>query len=140
MTCDADPCSRRWLGYTWSAWMPLMAAHPLALAQLPSAPGLFRIRRTGSAGEMVWIGWAQGGVREEMERLSRQVHLGAQPYGAADSPANGLWRLRREERAAFEVSGAAVESVQDGPETARELRTLHASGLESRRRHAPRSS
>jgi hypothetical protein len=28
----------------WSAWMPLNAAHLLALQQLPEAPEIFRIR------------------------------------------------------------------------------------------------
>src|SRR2546423_148215 len=96
MSGDFEPCSRRWLGYAWSAWMPLLAAHPLALAQLPSAPGLYRIRRVDRQEELLWIGWAKGGVREEMERLSRQVHLAERPYGSPDSPASALWRLRRE--------------------------------------------
>jgi hypothetical protein len=98
----------RWLGLRWSAWMPLVAAHPLALAQLPSERGLYRIRRAGVQGKLEWIGWAENGVRERVERLSRQVHMPVRPYESADGPALALWELRRARGAAFEVSGAAV--------------------------------
>lgn len=99
-----------WLWYRWSAWMPLNAAHPLALAQLPLAPGLYRIRRSDRPADLVWIGWAGRGVREVVERLSRQVHLPVAPYDDPDSPALALWRQRREDGASFEVSGTAIES------------------------------
>ncbi|HZU11933.1 MAG TPA: nuclear transport factor 2 family protein [Chloroflexota bacterium] len=97
---------RDWLGYRWSAWMPLMAAHPLALAQLPDAPGIYRVRRSG-AGGLLWVGPAEGGVRAAVERLSRQVHLPVPPYDDPAHPARRLWSLRRM-GAAFEVSGADV--------------------------------
>jgi hypothetical protein len=98
-----------WLWYRWSAWMPLNAAHPLALAQLPLAPGLYRVRRADSPAELEWVGWADRGVREVVERLSRQVHLPVAPYDDPDSPALALWQLRRQ-GTSLEVSGAAVES------------------------------
>jgi hypothetical protein len=89
--------------------MPLNAAHPLALAQLPQAPGLYRIRRADCPSELEWVGWAERGVREVIERLSRQVHLPVAPYDDPDSPARALWQLRRR-GISLEVSGAAVES------------------------------
>lgn len=96
--------------------MPLNAAHPLALAQLPLAPGLYRIRRADRPTDLHWIGWADRGVREVVERLSRQVHLPVAPYDDPRSPALSLWRLRRDEGISFEVSGAAIES--GGPDLA----------------------
>lgn len=106
-----------WLGYRWTAWMPLMAAHPLALTQLPVQPGLYRVRRAGSR-ELIWIGWAEHGVRETVERLSRQSHLPVSPYDDPSAPAELLWRLRREERTSFEVSGTALSDTANGPECA----------------------
>ncbi len=104
-----DPHSRTWLGLSWSAWMPLMAAHPLALAQLPSAPGLYRIRRAELPGEVLWTGWARTGVREVVERLARQVHLPLEPYDDPSGPALSLWKARVDASASFQVSGAPVD-------------------------------
>lgn len=87
----------------WSAWMPLMGAHPLALAQLPSEPGIYRIRAAG--GSLLHVGYAAHGVRTTMERLSRQVHLPVEPYNDPDVPARHLWHERRR-YGAYEVSGA----------------------------------
>lgn len=107
MVEDADgPLSRRWLGLQWSAWMPLMAAHPLALAQLPSGPGLLRVRRVAGGDALQWAGWVEDGVRQTAERLSRQVHLPVPPFDDPDVPARALWEARRLEGAAYEVSGA----------------------------------
>ncbi|GAC1469470.1 MAG: hypothetical protein PVSMB7_18790 [Chloroflexota bacterium] len=89
-----------------------MAAHPLALAQLPSEPGFYRLRRADGAGRFVWIGWEPRGVREVVERLSRQVHMPVEPYDDPASPAQELWRLRRMEAASFEVSGAAFDTTE----------------------------
>lgn len=112
------------MGYRWSAWMPLMAAHPLALAQLPSEPGLYRIRRVDHPGELAWIGWAERGVREVVERLSRQVHLPIEPYDDPNSPARALWQLRRDELASFEVSGTPLHGgAQSGARIAETMRS-----------------
>jgi hypothetical protein len=95
--------------------MPLNAAHPLALAQLPLAPGLYRVRRADRPFDLELVGWADRGVREVVERLSRQVHLPVAPYDDPANPALSLWRLRRT-GISLEVSGAAVES--GGPQLA----------------------
>ena len=113
MTRHADMKDRGsddWLDLTWSAWMPLMAAHPLALAQLPSGPGIYRIRRAGSSHNVCWIGPAPNGVRETVERLSRQVHLPVQPYDDPTSPAVHLWQEATTNSIHFEVSGAEAHS------------------------------
>lgn len=89
--------------------MPLMAAHPLALAQLPSAPGMYRVRRAEQPARLEWIGWDHRGVREVIERLSRQVHLPVEPFDDLRSPAYHLWALRRSNGSSFEVSGAACD-------------------------------
>jgi hypothetical protein len=100
--------ARDWLGHRWTAWMPLMAAHPLALAQLPEHAGLYRVRRAGEADRLEWVGWAARGVRAVVERLSRQVHLPIEPYDEPGSPARQLWLLRCQEGLAFEVSGVEL--------------------------------
>jgi hypothetical protein len=71
-----------------------MAAHPLALAQLSSAPGVYRVRRAGMSHDLLWIGWARGGIREAVERLSRQVHMPIEPYDDPTGPALTLWKER----------------------------------------------
>jgi hypothetical protein len=88
--------------------MPLMAAHPLALAQLPSEPGLYRIRRSDRPACPLWICWEGRGVREVVERLSRQVAMPVKPYDDPNSPALVLWNLRHSKGASFEVSGASL--------------------------------
>jgi hypothetical protein len=88
----------------WSAWMPLSGAHPLALQQLPEAPGFLRIRRENSSEVMV-VESAEGGVRARVERLARLVRL-ATPPTSSDSLANQLWTEHRETGIGFQVSGA----------------------------------
>jgi hypothetical protein len=94
--------------------MPLMAAHPLALAQLPLGPGLYRVRRAGASDGLEWIGWADRGVREAVERLSRQVHLRVEPYDDPATHAHALWRLRRAQSVSFDVSGALLSDAGSG--------------------------
>jgi hypothetical protein len=106
---STTPAGEDWLGLRWSAWMPLMAAHPLALAQLPSVPGVYRVRQVGRPHDVVWAGWARGGIRAAVERLSRQVHLPLQPYDDPNGPALTLWQARVRAAASFEVSGVPVE-------------------------------
>jgi hypothetical protein len=108
-----NPHDRDWMGLKWSAWMPLMAAHPLALAQLPAAPGVYRIRRADSTGEMLWTGWAHAGIRVTVERLARQVHMPLEPYDDPTGPALTLWKARVRETASFQVSGAPVDPSSD---------------------------
>lgn len=120
MQCD-------WMDYRWSAWMPLMAAHPLALAQLPSDTGLYRIRRVNQPDRLAWIGWAPTGVRQLVERLSRQVHLPVEPYDDPSGPARQLWYLRRHEGAGFEVSGVALlVASPEGQARANMLRDIYS--------------
>lgn len=108
------------MGLRWTAWMPLMAAHPLAMAQLPSEPGLYRIRRVGAA-ELVWLGLAERGIRETIERLSRQAHLPVQPFDDPSVPARMLWSARSS-GASFEVSGATVPNEENGESCLARLR------------------
>lgn len=95
------------MGFRWTAWMPLMAAHPLALAQLPSVPGLYRVRQSGERQRLEWVGWEGRGIRQTVERLARQVHLPVEPYDDPSAPAHRLWTLRQK-GASFEVCGAPV--------------------------------
>lgn len=127
-----------WMGYRWTAWMPLMAAHPLALAQLPSAPGLYRIRRQDRPDRLEWIGWDARGVREVVERLSRQVHLPVEPYDDPTGPAGRLWRLRRGEAAGFEVSGAPLPlSPGEGRARAEDLRRAYRAMIDGQEDQTP---
>lgn len=114
------------MGFRWTAWMPLMAAHPLAMAQLPSMPGIYRIRRRGSPDHLEWIAWEGRGVREVVERLARQVHMPVRPYDDPTGPALRLWELRLREGTTFEVSGTALSiGPGEGPALARSLREAH---------------
>jgi hypothetical protein len=117
--------SRDWLGLRWSAWMPLMAAHPLALAQLPADPGLYRIRRVDTSSDLVWTGWATAGIRESVERLARQVHMPLEPYDDPTGPALALWKARTHAAASFQVSGAQLDpGGERGIAVAQELEKL----------------
>jgi hypothetical protein len=115
---------RHWMGLPWSAWMPLMAAHPLALAQLPSLPGVYRVRRTDQPDLLEWIGWAERGVRQTVERLSRQVHMPVQPYDDSTGPALSLWSLKQQ-GVTFAVSGAEVTPDHTGEDIANRLRAAY---------------
>lgn len=126
----AAPSSPAWLGFRWTAWMPLMAAHPLALAQLPSLPGIYRIRRVDRPEELEWIEWEGRGIREVVERLARQVHLPVRPYDDPGSPAMRLWDLRRAGMS-FDVSGTPLPARES------EGRGLEASLREAYRLAAP---
>lgn len=111
------------MGLRWSAWMPLMAAHPLALAQLPSDAGLYRLRRAGRPGQVLAVFASEHGVRETVERLSRQAHLPLEPYDDPTAPARLLWNGRRS-GLQFEVSGACLAANEDGQRWAECLTTL----------------
>jgi hypothetical protein len=120
-----------WMELRWSAWMPLMAAHPLALAQLPSEAGVYRVRRADQQDRLEWIGWAERGVREVVERLSRQVHLPVEPYDDPKSPARLLWSMRRTLGTAFEVSGAALMVPgEQGERNTQALRDVYQAVIE----------
>jgi hypothetical protein len=67
------------------------------------------VRQAGRPNELVWAGWARGGIRAAVERLSRQVHLPLQPYDDPAGPALTLWQARVRAAASFEVSGAPVD-------------------------------
>jgi hypothetical protein len=122
VTSGGNPDSRDWLGLRWSAWMPLMAAHPLALAQLPAAPGIYRIRRADPSSELLWAGWARAGVREAVERLARQVYMPVEPYDDPMGPALTLWTARVHATASFQVSGARLDpSLEAGTAILHEL-------------------
>lgn len=103
-----------------------MAAHPLAMAQLPAAPGLYRVRRVDRREELTWIAWTQQGVRETVERLSRQVHLPVPPYDDPRGPASLLWHMWRSSGAGFEVSGATLAvSSHQGRAREKEIRAAY---------------
>jgi len=89
--------------------MPLLAAHPLALQQLPEAPGLFRIRREREDKPLL-VEHAPRGVRQAVDRLARQVRLPVPP-ATGSSVAARLWSEHRKSGIGFQVSGA----VADGP-------------------------
>lgn len=84
--------------------MPLAAAHPLALQQLPDSPGFFLIRSENSQ-EIMHIGWAKEGLRAYAERLARSVRL-AQPPASHDDLANRLWNEHRRIGSGYQISGA----------------------------------
>ena len=90
----------------WSVWMPLSAAHPLALQQLPEAPGLFRIRDERTH-HMIYEGTSHLGLRVEIERLSRQIQL-PQPPTNANPLALELWHARHSSGASFQICGARL--------------------------------
>lgn len=120
---DVAPSAARWMGLRWTAWMPLMAAHPLALAQLPSGAGVYRLRRVDEGERVVGVYPATRGVRETVERLSRQVHLTVEPYDDPVSPARVLWDGRRC-GFSYEVSGAPIPHSEDVPAWVERLATI----------------
>jgi hypothetical protein len=121
-----------WMDLKWSSWMPLMGAHPLALVQLPSLAGFYRIRRLDEPAALLHIGWTARGVREVVERLSRQVHMPVQPYDDPSVPASSLWQLRRQ-GIGFDVSGAHV-ALKDDEEALRRLEQLRVEHVNERQR------
>jgi hypothetical protein len=90
--------------------MPLAAAHPLALQQLPDATGVFRLRSEGGS-ETIYVGAAPHGLRLEIERLARRINLRICP-SSSDSLAVRLWQIHRESGRGFQVSGASVPSAE----------------------------
>lgn len=119
MSAGENPtwAARDWHGLRWSAWMPLNAAHPLALAQLTQAPGFYRIRSATRPVELIHVGYAAEGVRERVERLARQVRLAVPPNDTQIPEAVGLWEVHRARSVSVQVSGAAydvAESDADG--------------------------
>lgn len=103
--------------------MPLMAAHPLALAVLPSVSGVYRLRRVDQPGRVLGVYPAEGGVRQMVERLSRQAHLPLEPYDDPGAPARLLWRGRMD-GIRYDVSGASLPPDEDLLQWAERLTTL----------------
>lgn len=97
-----------------------MAAHPLALAQLPSVAGVYRLRRVDRPGQILGVYPAEAGVRQTVERLSRQTHLPLEPYDDPAAPARLLWR-GRSDGLRYDVSGVVLPPDEDLGEWAERL-------------------
>lgn len=95
--------------------MPLSGAHPLALQQLSEAPGVFLIREARTH-QIIEEAQAPQGLRLEIERLARQIHLQQRP--AESNPlAIRLWTMRRGNGSGFQVSGCPAPQMAVTPES-----------------------
>lgn len=94
----------------WEGWVPLAAA--AAGGQLPSRPGLYRVRRVGWSG-LDYLGQTGMGTMTLRKRISmlRGVYWPVMPYRDPHTAAPGLWALRHQAGCDFEVSVLVVEGT-----------------------------
>jgi hypothetical protein len=103
----------------WSAWLPLWESW--LGQQLPSVPGLYRIRRLGRD-DLDYIGQTGAGSMTLKKRIGmlRGVYADVMPYRDPHTAGPALWALRQKTGCDFEVSVAEI--VGDTP---------HRKGLEA---------
>ena len=94
----------------WEGWAPLAMA--ATGGQLPSRPGLYRIRRVGWSG-LDYLGQTGMGTMTLRKRISmlRGVYGPVMPYRDPHTAAPGLWALRHQTGCDFEVSVQVVEGT-----------------------------
>jgi hypothetical protein len=94
----------RGAAYEWQSWVTLDGASKEPV--LPREPGLYRIRRVGSAG-VDYIGQTGVGIRARV-RMLRGIWASEMPYRDPHTAAPALWALIRATRCEFEVSALPV--------------------------------
>jgi hypothetical protein len=94
----------------WEGWIPLATA--ATGGQLPSRPGLYRVRRVGWSG-LDYLGQTGTGTMTLRKRISmlRGVYGPVMPYRDPHTAAPGLWALRHQRGCDFEVSVLVVEGT-----------------------------
>jgi hypothetical protein len=95
--------SATWCGLQWTPWIPFST--PSAFKQLPSSPGLYRIRVI-NGNELFYIGETGRNLRERLGELRRNTMKDTMPYNDPHTAAPSLWAWRHAERLVFECSAA----------------------------------
>jgi hypothetical protein len=105
--------SATWCGLQWTPWIPFST--PSAFKQLPSSPGLYRIRVINGE-ELFYIGETGRNLRERLGDLRRNTMKDTMPYNDPHTAAPSLWAWRHAEQVAFECSVAPLPSAEDKEE------------------------
>jgi hypothetical protein len=96
------------LRVVWTESVPLDAA--VRGQNVPSVPGLYRIRRIGIDG-WDYIGQTGAGTMNLRKRMAmlRGIYMEEMPYRDPHTAGPGLWALRHSTQTAFEVAFCPVE-------------------------------
>lgn len=91
-----------WLGFEWSDWVPLDPDKG-ALVDLPTDPGLYRIRHLEREG-LKYIGETGRSLRGRVRALTRGAYADEMPYRDPHVGAPCMWAIHQEAGPEFEVS------------------------------------
>ena len=95
------------LQFEWSPWIPLNGSW--LRTNLPSQPGLYRVRRVGFDG-VDYIG--QTKTLKKRAGMLRGVYRAEMPYRDPHTAAPALWALRDSLGCDFEISVMVVEGTR----------------------------
>ena len=101
-----DPAASDWCNLSWTQWQPLEADFVRAFA--PGSSGIYRIRRTGLANRLTYIGQTGRTLRERLLALANGTHAEQCPFNDPHTAAPHLWLMVRLDRAQLEFSGTSV--------------------------------
>ena len=101
-----DPAASDWCNLSWTQWQPLEADFVRAFA--PVSSGVYRIRRTGLAKRLTYIGQTGRSLRERLLALANGTHAEQCPFNDPHTAAPHLWLMVRLDRAQLEFSGTSV--------------------------------
>lgn len=111
--------SDTWLNFSWSSWIRLDPS-PQTLVDVPSSPGLYRVRHQRRDG-LEYIGETEN-ARRRIRTLGRQVHKEEMPFRDPHTAAPCLWAVRDHAGEGLEVSYTTPDSA---------TQTQHRKGLEA---------
>jgi hypothetical protein len=74
----SDPAASDWCDLSWTKWQPLTA--DFVRASAPLASGIYRIRRTGIASRLTYIGQTSRTLRERLLALAKGTHAEECPF------------------------------------------------------------
>jgi hypothetical protein len=94
----------------WSDWQALRGSW--SGGKVPTAPGLYRIRRAGRE-DLDYIGQTGSGTMTLRKRLGmlKGIYAAEMPYRAPHTAGPALWALLHSKGVPFEVSVAVVEGT-----------------------------
>jgi hypothetical protein len=102
-----------WCRLSWTEWQPFSNA--LLFKELPTNPGVYRIRATGIA-ELFYIGETGRNLGERLLDLRRNTQQENMPFNDPHTAAPSLWAWRHAENSMFECSAAPVALANDKEE------------------------
>ena len=108
---EPDFLESDWGALQWSEWVPCDAPRRGGFQDIPTQPGIYRVRASGQR-LLVYIGQTGRALRERVMALSLHAMAADMPWNDPHTAAPSLWSFRDAEGLEFEAS-ASVSNLGD---------------------------